>query len=146
MDLDGYISQLRKLKELIPTAVIVTFYDNEPFIVREVQKRLEGTGVDGAGKKLGDYKDSTKAIKRGKNQKFNFVTLKDSENFYNAMEITDDGKNIFIDSRDWKTSILESVWGPNILALNNIETEVFILRKVDPVIQKEIDKLPNIEL
>jgi len=146
LSIDSYIAELQRIQKDLPATVIKTGYKYERYLIQNVQNRLYNQGIGGGRTKLGEYKAATKAKKILKGRKIDFVTLKNEGDWYKAMYIRDDGESLFIDSKNWKTAVLEARWGQDILQLTSPETTNYAAFIVEPAIQKLLNRLPNIEL
>src|SRR5688572_18251317 len=54
-----------------------------------------------------DYSDVTIMIKKAKRQVWDHVTLQDTGDFQRSITVDVEGKNVVLDSTDWKTAKLE---------------------------------------
>lgn len=146
MTLEKYISKLNTDKTKLVDEINIAMNKSSSWILKTIKNRLYQRGLDGNEKKIGNYAESTLAIKRANNQRSSFITLRDSGDFYNAMYTEWTGKDLIIDSSDIKTDLLINLYGPAILELTNFEVRVLIDTVIDPVITKFLNDNINIEL
>jgi hypothetical protein len=96
------------------------------------QNQLYDKGIDGTGKSLGKYKSTTIFSKNAKQQKTSNITLKDTGDFYNGGKTIIKGLEINIMSSDSKSSLLQDIWGKEILELtkDNLEDKQNIVEEI----------------
>ena len=146
MSIESYISQLEFFGDNLNKIVAKVGVKSERLLVGYVQKRLFDTGLDANERPIGQYKTETKINKIFKRQPADHITLKDTSDWYNAMFVGSDSDELFISSKNWKTSVLESNYGSAILGLTETETDYFIQIRVNPALQRILNDLPDIEI
>lgn len=132
-----------KIKELLR----LLFSDNdiqELVIELNTKNQLFEDGIDSTGKSLesigGGYTDATIAIKRTEGLPFEWVTLKDTGDFYESFEVRPQSDGILISANTLKGGKdLQIRWGTNIIGLTDESKEVLIFNLI-PLLQSEIKK------
>jgi len=141
MDINNYIAKLNDLSNNMDVYIRDIVLKNKGELLGSIKLRLYNRGVDAKGNSLGVYSARTKILKKKKNQRTTHVTLRDSGDWYGSMFIDFKEGSIFVDATDWKTGLLEDVYGQEILSLSDSETALF----VDSSLEPELEKLVNLD-
>jgi len=132
----------RKLKELedsINVTIKSSIDANKPVLIAmNTKDQLYGSGEDATGKELvPSYAQSTKLIKRKKGQKTSNVTLKDSGDFYNSVNIqTSTTQAIFSTNVEYYKYLVAHYKTDSILGLQTDNKELFIDKYILPNLKK----------
>ena len=152
--LDAYITELTNFKNDLPKTVVKIGVRNEQHIVRLQNERHKNDGLDANGNLIGGgiYAQRTIRDKIDKDQTISHVTLEDTGAWHSDMFVS--GKDMLeINNRNASlTSTLISGGGKgenppylkDIIGLTERETVYVAEYIIEPDIQKEIDKLPNV--
>ena len=93
----------------------------------EATSQLYMLGEDSDGNKLGQYSNYTKIVKGSKGQKTDFITLKDTGDFYNTFRVIAKSKGFEIVANPVKDNDnLFDEFGENIVGLNKKNQELLI--------------------
>ena len=115
---DDMILKLQKAHDDIPNVVKkITLSNSSKIIELNRSLQLFQKGIDSEGNKLIPYLETTKLIKRDKNQIFKHTTLKDTGMFYNGFRVIVENNLLYITSTDDKTDELMNKYGKNIFGL-----------------------------
>lgn len=106
--------------------VIQELFEMEKELILKLQTEKQlYQGVDAKGNDLEPpYAESTKAIKRRKGQPTNRVTLKDTGDFYDAMDVSYSPEDFQIINYDEKFEKLSNKYGADLLGLNEKSREL----------------------
>lgn len=141
-ELDGYISELVNFNKNLSSHIESIVLNNKGMLLQKLKLRLYNYGVDGSGNKIEPpYDASTIAIKKKNSQRSSHVTLRDTGMFYASMYVEFHKDTVSIFSSDYKTDLLTTKYGDDILELTDLEQEWFILSFLEPEIQKIIDSI-----
>ena len=121
MEIKNYIRELKKFEKSIPKAFDTVVKREKQLIFNAIKTRLYGTGTDGKGNFIGQYKNST--IRRWK-KRTTFITLFNTGNFYKKLELTSKKGIVDIFSKDKKNNLLHTTYGQNILSLTEEEEKL----------------------
>lgn len=141
MDINNYIARLNDLSNNMDGYIRDIVLKNKGGLLGSIKLRLYNSGVDAEGNSLGGYSEITKKLKRKKNKRTSHVTLRDSGDWYGSMFIDFQEGSILVDATDWKTGLLEDVYGEEILNLSEDEASIF----VDSILEPELEKLVNLD-
>jgi len=151
--LNQYIAELNFFADNLHNVVGDAGVKNADYIVNKQNTRLENKGTDAKESPIGSYSSVTVSFKKSKGDRYDHVTLKDEGNWYNSMFVENRGtQGLIIDSSD--TSLTGKLmngggerenpaYGKDIIGLTEPETNDLVIEKIDPEIQKTINKLPQ---
>ncbi len=153
MDLKLVQAKLLYIKENINELMREVMEENEDLqkLALDLNRRqLQEQGVDSSGKKLGDYADRTKRLRKAAGLQTGFIDLKFSGDFQDEFIIKDNtGDIIFsIDSENWKRDILveglrhRKGFGEDIFGLTAESLEE-LKRKMHPHLKAKIAEILN---
>lgn len=145
MDINSYIKKLNDAANNMDAHIKDIVIKNQGTLLGQIKLRLFNRGEDAYGNKLGPLAESTKKRKKAEGKRASFVTLRDSGDWYASMFIDFKDGSILVDASDWKTGLLEDVYGEGILALSDKETELFVDSTLEPELEKLVD-LDNLDL
>lgn len=145
MKINQYIQSLTKLSDNINNEIKTIVIKNEGHFLKTIKLRLYNYGIDANGNSLGIYLPFTKKRKLEKGQRSSHVTLRDSGDWYASMFIDFREGAIWVDASDYKTPMLEDIYGDAILGLSEQETELFVDSILEPELQKIIDGFGDLE-
>lgn len=146
-DIDTYLVELNNLSKNLPKIVADIVARNEGKMLNMLKMRLWNTGRDASGSLITPaYTETTVDWKQQAGQRTSHVTLRDSGDFYKSMFIKVIGNELIVGATDPKTTQLISKYGVDILGLTKQEQEILIYSIIEPEIEKEIQKLPTINL
>lgn len=108
------------------------------------EKQLFEKGIDAKGKSLisigGAYSFATVEIKRRKGQQTDWVTLKDTGDFYESFEVLPRRNEFVIAANTLKEGEdLQARWGDDLLGLTEESRKVLLFNLI-PLLQNEIKK------
>jgi hypothetical protein len=141
MTIQEYVAELEKLKNILPEEVDKILLKKQGIILGMLKHRLYNFGTDGNYDSLGPYSKSTEARKKKEGKKSGFVTLRDTDSFYAGMFLKSKKGEYEIDSTDWKTGLLEDIYGEAILELTFKQQSDIIENIIEPELQKLFDEL-----
>jgi len=124
LKLQDYISKVDRSIDSFHEKVMENLVFNEEKIISTIQDRLYEKGLDAKGYLIGggDYRSTTIEYKIFKGQRYDHFTLFDTGSFYAGMFVVQDGdSSLLISSQDSKTSMLEDIYGTEILNLSEKE-------------------------
>jgi hypothetical protein len=136
--LQQYITSLNIFEKNFPSIIKKIIRDNEGKILSMVKLRLFNTGISGSGYLIGEYSELTKKIKKRKNQRASFITLRDEGDFYKGMFIELQNDSVLLDSTDLKTRDLTLRYSSSILEFTEQEQQFIINSIIEPALLKEI--------
>jgi hypothetical protein len=150
MTLDKYIVNLQKLENNLPSIIDKFIESESSHFLGRVKLRFWNQGVDGDGKKIGEYAESTVARKKKKGQRSSHVTLKDSSQWWDNLFITYEKGDLILDNRmrDLTQKLIEGVnrgnpaYGEAIMELTTDEKNDWVqvtLIKLDKYIQNKFN-------
>jgi hypothetical protein len=146
MQIDEYIYSLKKIRDRVDKIAEAAIKSKRAAILTTVRTRLYQKGLDGTGKLIGEYTPNTVKIKRKKNQKTSFITLRDTGTFYGSMFLEVSGRFYDINASAPIAVELVARYGESILDLTLQEQQALVQSAVDLAIELEINKLGNIDL
>lgn len=146
MQIDEYIYSLKKIRDNVDKIAEVAIKSKQSQILSTLRTRLYQKGIDGTGKLIGQYTPNTVKIKRKKNQKASFITLRDTGTFYGSMFLEVSGRFYDINASAPIAVELVERYGDSILDLTIQEQQALVQSAVDLAIELEINKLGNIDL
>ena len=145
--LNQYIAELNFFADNLHNIVIESGVKSSGAILSTLKQRLFNKGTDANNSLIGGgaYSKNYKEYKRGKGRRTSFVNLRMEGDYYDSMFVEARGtKGLFIDATDWKKSILAEQYSSwELLGLTEDETENLVAFRIDPEIQKTINKLPQ---
>jgi len=94
-------------------------------------------GVDSKGVSLGEYSPFTVVLKEKKGQRTDHITLKDTGEFYDSIDVTSEPNQIIITGDTRKPDVDLAVVYPDALGLTNENIEA-IQGLVLPIFQEEV--------
>lgn len=142
-ELKKIITQLRELTpEKMEQEILAIVRSHEPELLDlNLDQLSKGQRADGST--IGpSYSPTTIQYKKGKNQPSDRVTLFDEGNFYRGFFADTDKFPIEIDSKDFKTPLLDEKYGPSLFGLNAANTETFaenIRPEIEDIIIKAME-------
>jgi len=123
MTIDKYLDRMKSVIDNLPTQIENVVKSNaEQIADLNREQQLYFKGEDSKGKKLLEYTNFTKQIKRNKRQPFDRTTLNDTGNFFNAFQVDYEKASylVRIYSTDEKTPKLMAKYGKDIFGLQPI--------------------------
>lgn len=145
--IDEYIQTLQDIELNIENIIMRAIQKNQGKILSAVKLRLFNTGKDGSGSLIKpDYAPETIVFKKGKRQRTSHVTLRDSGKLYRSFIVEYKNSNIFIQTNVSYKNELITKYGASIFDLTIQEVELIINSFIEPEIQKELNKLNDIDL
>lgn len=145
MDINSYIKKLNDAADNMDAYIKDIVIKNQGTLLGQIKLRLFNKSEDAYGNKLGPLAESTKKRKKREGKRASFVTLRDSGDWYASMFIDFKDGSILVDASDWKTDLLEDIYGEGILGLSDKETELFVDSTLEPELEKLVD-LGNLDL
>lgn len=113
------IKALQAFQDQAHERVIEQVRNRENYVLFLVREEQLFRGIDSEGKRIRPpYTPFTVSIKRQKNQPTNRVTLLDTGDFYDAMEVVFDLDKFFVINTDRKEQKLRGKYGDDILGMN----------------------------
>jgi len=118
----------------VNTLVDRFFKENREFILNLNREQLYEYGEDSEMVFLGEYKESTKTIKKRKGQRYDHITLNDTGKFYKSFTLKLQGNELVYDANPFKfTETGEKVnlfelYGVNVLGLNKENKEIVLIK------------------
>jgi len=97
-------------------------------------------GIDGEGNEIGQYAESTKKIKQRKGQRFDHITLRDTEEFHNSIrvgQVTNEAANVSANPIKSDGTNLLLKYGTDILELTEANTNELSTRLI-PEAEKHV--------
>lgn len=142
MSLQRYLFELQQFNLSMDKLLEDIIYKNENKILRLVRERLYQKGEDGTGKLITPfYTDFTVQVKKDKNQRVSFVTLRDTGAFYSSMFLKLENRILKILSNDPKSSELIEKYGEAILEFTDYEKELIFDTIIEPGLLNVINNL-----
>lgn len=123
MTIDKYLDRMKSVIDNLPTQIENVVKSNaEQIADLNREQQLYFKGEDSKGKKLLEYTNFTKQIKRNKRQPFDRTTLNDTGDFFNAFQVDYEKASylVRIYSTDKKTPNLMTKYGKDIFGLQPI--------------------------
>lgn len=115
----------------------ITQKNSQKIIDYNIENQLYDKGVDSFGRRLKEYSNLTKKIKRSKGQPFNRTTLFDTGSFTKLFQIN---KNKQIFSTDPKSSDLQDKYGTAIFGLTEENNKKVNYEIFKPKIQEFVNR------
>ena len=137
--IDDYLISLQNIEGDLSEQIQNILINNQGKIVGTIKLRLYNHGVDASGNLIGEYYFVTQQEKRQAGKRASFITLRDTGDWYAGMFVDYIDEELIIDSSDFKTEELVSIYGEDILGLTEEEQEWLIFSILEPEIQKYLD-------
>lgn len=114
--------------------VMLATHDSEQEIIDLViHDQMWEQGIRATGTPIRPlYHEQTIELKIQKGQRWDHVTLRDSEDFHASVFVDFREKEFFIDALDWKKEILMRKYGKTILGLTNENLQFLIDKRFRP--------------
>lgn len=147
-DLSSYIKAWRSRSSRFNNFMDQTIRDLKGYyILGPLKRRLYSRGVDATGSKIGDYSPFTKRIRNKLGLVTSHVQLFYTGDWYDSMFVTVEKGVVTVDSTDKsKTEKIEEKYGKEILQMSDEEVNKLIDTRLEPEIQKWLDKNPNLKI
>lgn len=138
----GVKKKVAQIEKAIYPTLKDTFFKFEDVIKQIItQDQLYKEGIDGKGKSLGSYAESTKKVKITKKQPIDRVTLKDTGVFYFSIDVIANDTNLVIESYLSYAENLVTRYGIDILSIQEFQMKDFIDIFYKEQMKTEINKI-----
>ncbi len=108
----------------------------------QTQEQLFNRGEDAKGSKIRPkYASRTVSVKLRKRQPTDRVTLKDTGDFYQSIQITAEADKLVIETSIEHAKYLVDKYGEDILGIQEQELEDFLEKYIEPELEKAIFKI-----
>jgi len=136
------INRLKAFRKELPKLAIDAFMENEAEIIDIItEEQLYSKGIDGYGDRLDEsapYTPFTIRIKTSKNQPADRVTLKDTGEFHESIELIRKGNTVRTFSANELFEDLKSKYGDGIINLTDENLQKVIIEYIEPYLYTEL--------
>jgi hypothetical protein len=112
--------------------------EHEEYFCDSAKSMLYDYGLDGKGNNLGEYAPRTIERKIATGLPYDRVTLRQTGDFYDGMQLVADADGFEVDSEDWKTNKLIDKYGEDITTINEYDIDMYVREELLPFLQDEI--------